>query len=217
MERHFKRVLSVFIVIMLAVTSVAFAERGEAVEGRKLFVTYCYLCHGLGGRGDGPLAGRIKVPPRDLAGSQSVKQRSDEELLGIIDGTKYHEVAPQMPRWGKILSEKQIRAVSSYVRFLSLSPNPLIGDPESGGVIYKHYCSACHGRDGNGDGILVKTFKIRPTDHTDAARMDQITNEQMIDIITNGKGSSSLMPAWKGILKEKEIEDVVGHIRLLAH
>lgn len=218
MKRHPMLILPFFIFFILSLNSAAVAERGESVEGRRLFTTYCYLCHGLTGRGDGPLAGKIRVPPRDLVGSGIVKQRSDAELYAIIDGTQFHDlVAPQMPRWGDVLTDRQIRALVSYVRFLSLSPNPLIGDPDAGEVSYRQYCSPCHGRMGTGDGVMRKILPIKPADHSNAAKMDEITNEQMIDIITNGKGKNSLMPAWKGILNETEIEDLVGYIRLLSH
>jgi mono/diheme cytochrome c family protein len=32
-------------------------------EGKALFQTYCMVCHGVAGRGDGPIAGKIPTPP----------------------------------------------------------------------------------------------------------------------------------------------------------
>jgi mono/diheme cytochrome c family protein len=39
------------------------ATPGTLVDGRALYQTYCVVCHGSEGRGDGPLAGKIPPPP----------------------------------------------------------------------------------------------------------------------------------------------------------
>ncbi|SDI69459.1 c-type cytochrome [Lutimaribacter saemankumensis] len=36
--------------------------------GAKTFASLCSTCHGAGGRGDGPIAGDLPVPPADLTG-----------------------------------------------------------------------------------------------------------------------------------------------------
>src|SRR5579864_7373685 len=39
------------------------AASGTLEEGKALFQTYCAVCHGDQGKGDGPLAGKIPTPP----------------------------------------------------------------------------------------------------------------------------------------------------------
>ena len=36
------------------------------VSGAQMFKEYCAVCHGPGGKGDGPAATELKVPPPDL-------------------------------------------------------------------------------------------------------------------------------------------------------
>jgi len=225
-----------FLLLSGFLTSNASAQHSKAFQGRKLFVTYCYLCHGLSGKGDGPLADKLKVPPADLTGSArggtdaeyakliacpyydkaGVGQRTDVELFGIIEGDKHGLVAKEMPKWGKVIPGPQIKALVAYVRFLNLSKNPLIGDAEQGEHLYQQYCTSCHGKKGKGDGIMMSIIPIKPTDHTNAEKMDKMTNEELVAIVANGD-PGSYMPAWKGILSETEIAAVVSYMRFLSH
>lgn len=206
-----------FLLLSGFLTSNALANNSKAFQGRKLFVTYCYLCHGMNGKGDGPLAGKLKVPPADLTDSNRVGKRTDADLFGIIQGGKHALVTDEMPKWGKVMPEPQIKSLVAYVRFLSHSKNPPLGDCSEGEEVYAQYCSSCHGKDGKGNGVLSKLIPIKPADHTNTEKMDKMTNDELIAIITDGKGKDSFMPGWKDILSKSDIENVVGYMRLMCH
>lgn len=38
----------------------------SAASGKQMFEAYCASCHGMGGKGGGPVASALKVPPADL-------------------------------------------------------------------------------------------------------------------------------------------------------
>jgi len=38
----------------------------SAASGEEMFNTYCAVCHGKGGKGDGPAASEFKIPPANL-------------------------------------------------------------------------------------------------------------------------------------------------------
>jgi mono/diheme cytochrome c family protein len=93
-------------------------------------------------------------------------------------------------------------------------------DKAEGKKLYITYCSGCHGESGKGDGPAAASLPVKPTNHTDGAAMNQIPDKFLVEIISKGGqavGKSSFMPAWGSQLKEKQIRDVIAHIRSLAN
>jgi len=198
------------------------AESPSSYDGRLLFTTYCMICHGQDGRGNGPLARKMKVEPADL--TVTVRARSDVALKAIISGRgrqlisgrdRHNLISDAMPEWKDILSDREIESLIAYLRFLSSSKHPLMGDPEVGRDLYSRYCTACHGKEGEGDGVMTALIDINPTDHSNPTQMNEISNLEMVRSIKNGKGN--YMPAWKEIISQTEIEALVSYIRLLSH
>ena len=110
-----------------------------AFEGRRLFVSYCQLCHGTGGKGDGPLAKAMNIRPADL--TTTVRSRSDTILTKIITGEgrqtitgrdRHNLLSDSMPEWKDVFSESQVDALIAYLRFLGSKKHDLMGDPEVG-------------------------------------------------------------------------------------
>ena len=88
-----------------------------------------------------------------------------------------------------------------------------------GKKLYTNYCSACHGDTGRGDGPSGRALPARPADHTNGAVMSQLNTKFLVEVITkggSGVGKSSFMPAWGGSFNEKQIRDIIAHIRGLA-
>ncbi len=82
-----------------------------------------------------------------------------------------------------------------------------------GAKIYAEKCALCHGPNGKGDGPGGAALNPKPRDHTDGKYMNTRTDEQLLEVIHNGKGN---MPAWKGILTEEQMKAVLKHVRSLA-
>src|ERR1700686_4181061 len=76
------------------------------VKGSDLFRNYCAVCHGLDGKGNGPLAPLLKAQPADLTvlGKKNGGQFPSERVRKTIAGDD--EVASHgsrtMPVWGPI-------------------------------------------------------------------------------------------------------------------
>lgn len=63
------------------------APSGSAVSAcPDVYRTRCASCHGVSGRGDGPLAASLNPPPRDFSKSTFGRYRSDEALRQVIVG-----------------------------------------------------------------------------------------------------------------------------------
>ena len=82
-----------------------------------------------------------------------------------------------------------------------------------GAKIYAEKCSVCHGAAGHGDGPGGAALNPKPRDHTNGAYMNTRTDDQLLEVIRNGKGN---MPAWKTVLSDEEIHAVLKHVRSLA-
>jgi mono/diheme cytochrome c family protein len=95
---------------LLAQTGAAVAQTVETTEsGDSLYRTYCSSCHGQEGRGDGPVAQFLKVPPANL--TQIAKRNNgvfpSERVHQIIDGRQVPKThgGSQMPIWGDAFSK----------------------------------------------------------------------------------------------------------------
>lgn len=55
-----------FVILVLVAALILFIPRGAAAEGRVAFADHCATCHGVGAKGDGPMAAVLSVPPPDL-------------------------------------------------------------------------------------------------------------------------------------------------------
>lgn len=211
---------------LLALTAVTApdvsASPPPAYEGRRLYVSYCQLCHGTDGKGDGPLAKAMHISPADL--TTTVRSRSDTILTKIITGEgrqtitgrdRHNLLSEAMPGWKEVFSESQVKALIAYLRFLGRTRHELMGDPEVGMQLYQKYCQVCHGVEGDGDGIMTSLMGIMPMDHTNPNETNSLDNQELVDSILDGKGR--YMPAWRGILSQSDVEALVSYIRLLSH
>lgn len=198
------------------------ADYSKSFEGYQVFNTYCFICHGEDGKGNGPLAKKIDTSPTDLTNDKIMEKLSDKQLKRIVEGSLPHGKAgtksskTNMPRWGVAISHVQIRSLVSYIRYMHRSKHKLPGNPVNGKKTYETYCIQCHGPYGEGDGVLTRVYPMEPIDHTDAKRMDKISNDKLHSLIANGGSGSSLMPGWKDILTAKDINDTISYIRLIA-
>jgi mono/diheme cytochrome c family protein len=93
-------------------------------------------------------------------------------------------------------------------------------EPVIGRADYLRYCSACHGDDGRGDGVVSGLMQPRPTDLTQLAKPHGGTfpTTQVIESIDGRKQpqahGSSEMPVWGEVLAgEKAMAQSDAHVR----
>ena len=100
---------------------------------------------------------------------------------------------------------------------------PFLGRAQSaaeGQKLYMTYCSSCHGDKGRGDGAAGKALPIKPADHTDGNLMNSFSDDFLMTIISKGGpavGKSSFMPAWGGVLKDNQLQDLLAYLRSIAN
>jgi mono/diheme cytochrome c family protein len=76
-------------------------------SGKEMFRAYCASCHGVEGKGNGPAAPSLKMPPSDL----TILSRKNAGTFptmrvrnSIKDGMSPEHGSKDMPVWGPILS-----------------------------------------------------------------------------------------------------------------
>ena len=214
--------LLLFFIIPMILPIQSFSNPPPAYEGRRLYVSYCQLCHGSEGKGDGALAKAMQINPADL--TTTVRSRSDTILNKIITGNgkqtitgrdRHNILSDAMPEWKDIFTDEQIKALIAYLRFLGSTKYKLMGDPKVGFYLYQQYCQVCHGVEGDGDGIMTRLMGIMPMDHTNRNETNALNNEDLAKSILDGKGK--FMPAWRDILSQSDVEALISYIRLLSH
>jgi mono/diheme cytochrome c family protein len=91
-----------------------------AFTGDTLYKTYCAMCHGTGGKGDGSFASSLRKRPPDL--TQLTKRNDgkfpEEKVTKTIDG---RDLGPEhargdMPVWGDAFSKTQEDSDQDSVR-----------------------------------------------------------------------------------------------------
>ena len=74
-----------------------------------------------------------------------------------------------------------------------------------GKELYESNCAACHGDDG--------TALLPGTPHFSRGERLEKTDAELMESIVSGL---KIMPPWAGIMSEKELEDCLAYLRLLA-
>ena len=90
---------------------------------------------------------------------------------------------------------------------------------QRGANIYAYYCSVCHGKTGEGDGINSFQLSTPPAKHADPAFMSTLSDEDIANVIKGGGtelGRSPLMPPWGRVLNNRDVVDLVTFIRTLS-
>ena len=91
------------------------AAQGRMARGQILYDEHCARCHGLTGKGDGPDAAKLIVPPANFHTARS-KAKTDFELLTSIS---YGIAFSPMHAWrGKVTDEELLELVR-YLRELA--------------------------------------------------------------------------------------------------
>jgi len=75
-------------------------------SGVDMYQTYCAVCHGKDGRGEGPAASALKVPPTDLT-LLAQKNGGKYPTMKVVTTIRGEEPLPahgskDMPIWGKL-------------------------------------------------------------------------------------------------------------------
>ncbi len=200
----------------------AWAPEPEAYEaltqrGGEVYAASCFVCHGGVGNGEGPWAPTLSTPARDFTDTSWMQTQSDgvfyTSILRGVPGTP-------MPSFAGRLSEKDIWAVTAYIR--GFSPEVELDQPQvdqvllsQGEEVFGAQCAGCHGEFGAGDGQAAKSFDTLPRALSDGDWLSGKSDRQLHNSIVEGIPGTS-MPSFYDELDNREVDSVVAYLRQLA-
>jgi mono/diheme cytochrome c family protein len=118
--------------LLLLLLAAIFSEPSYAqrFNGKNEYVNHCASCHGISGKGDGPVAKALSQPPTDLTKLSDANSGlfPSERLYEVIDGRRelWAHGTRDMPVWGlaarvsPALTRARIRAVVDYLSTLQV-------------------------------------------------------------------------------------------------
>lgn len=185
------------------------ADESPSSIGRQLFNSYCFLCHGPSGKGDGRLAKKMGITGSvaDLT-AEKYGSMGTKELAERIAG--YNREPSMMPAWKDTLDVKQINQIASYIHTLS-SQQAYI----NGKQVYYSTCAICHGANGKGGGAIAKQLDLvdRMPDLTEPKYV-QMSKSDLVKAIIEYRAKDNKIPIWESQLNAKSLNDVATYIRL---
>lgn len=176
-----------------ATGEVSLAEPAEKLSqtlqgGRRLYLESCVSCHDRGKPAEtGPV-----WDSRPLSYPRFNYDHRKPEVDAATSATPYrlHDVPPRLA-----------------------APNPALLRGER---VYQDNCAFCHAADGTGKNWIGAFLEPHPRNLTDPAFMSRIDRTHLRRVIRDGLPNTS-MPAWKTVLGEPEIEDLITYIDAAFH
>ena len=85
------------------------APRTDPTSGKMMYTSYCAPCHGADGRGNGPVASSLRIPPTDLTGLAKANHGKYPEthIVSVLRfGTELRSHgSADMPVWGTVFGK----------------------------------------------------------------------------------------------------------------
>ena len=102
--------------------------KAPVTDGRQMYVSYCASCHGMDGKGNGPVAESLKTPPTNLTqlSNQNHGKYPAHHVVAVLHGgtsPSAHGTA-LMPVWGPIfakIDKSSSPATASSAKLLRIS------------------------------------------------------------------------------------------------
>jgi mono/diheme cytochrome c family protein len=86
--------------------------------------------------------------------------------------------------------------------------------PEHGKALYRQYCAACHGSQGQGE--FHWQYRERGTPALDSSgHAWHHEDAQLVSMILDKPVPDSKMPAWRGVLSRDDALDIIAYIKSL--
>jgi cytochrome c oxidase cbb3-type subunit III len=160
----------------------------ELQQGRKLYLGSCISCHDRGKA----VEDNTHWDSRPLSYPRNNYDHRNPTVDASTSATPYrlHDIAPPLKR-------------------------PTAAQ-RRGEKLFQDNCAFCHAADGTGKNWIGAFLEPHPRNLTDPAFMSQIDRGYLKNAIREGVANTS-MPAWKSVLSDAQIDDVLAYVDAAFH
>ena len=208
----------------------------ESLTGRDSFDRYCASCHGMDGRGGGPVASALRNRPPDLT---TLARREGgfprERVFDFVEGTNRLSLthgSGDMPVWGRTFrglesSDARIKVrldnLVAYVESLQLPVDQAAPtratEPTSGAQLFRTHCASCHGENATGTGPISAQLRTAVPDLTTfSARNGGMFPAERVRQMIEGRGPAAhgdrSMPVWGDVFRRQTDADAAAAMRI---
>ncbi len=174
-------------------------------NGETIYARSCAFCHGRAGGGDGPEAGRLMVPPEDLAAVRAGRSYLYHQIVAGVPGSG-------MPYYA-VFDRGKLESLLDYLQrsFAISEPPPApvqAGDTAAATRVFANACAQCHGEDGRVSDF-GRTLKPAPPDLTRFG----LTPRRAMRVISQGYAGTVMQPFSS--LPEATRRGLVSHVLAL--
>lgn len=124
------RLLSWLVAAIFACAPCTKSLASEIDAGKELFLKYCASCHGVEGKGNGPVSRdlTVKVPDLTLLKSKNKGMYPTDRVMSSIDGSRVVRAHGdrKMPVWGEVFRREHEK--DKYTELTSLLKAKLIAE-----------------------------------------------------------------------------------------
>jgi cytochrome c oxidase cbb3-type subunit 3 len=181
----------------------------EQAEGKRLFMTSCVSCHDRGRENNDDIhweSRAVSYPRNQFSPGDNLDTKNNSTLAN-----KNSLAANDSP------SVDATTSATPYV--LHDRPPQLSGltaTEARGEKLFQQNCAFCHAADGTARNWIGSFMEPHPRDLTKSPVMDSMTRTRLRTVIHDGLTGTS-MPAWKSVLSEQQIEDVIAYVGRAFH
>jgi mono/diheme cytochrome c family protein len=190
----------------------------EAAFGGMAFKAHaCLGCHVI--EENGKIIGGPQSASLVAAG-----QRYDQDWLFRF-GQNPQDFTPHSGEFLADATEPQLRAVIGFLMVQGVkdfkyyapwtSPEFGMASVDRGKVLYKEYCSQCHGATGKGDGPAASGLDPKPAIHANIP-FEKVPIDYLYNVINHGgaaMGKSPNMPYWNLTIGQQGVADVIAYLK----
>jgi len=175
----------------------------QQAEGKRLFMTTCVSCHDRA-RVNNP---DVVWEPRPVSYPRNQYSPGDH-------------APPEMTASKGAASKSSLDAMTSASPYLLHDRVPVLAglsaSERRGEQLFQQNCAFCHAADGTARNWIGSFMQPHPRDLTSPKAMSGMTRTRLRTVIHEGLPGTS-MPAWKSVLSEQQVEDVIAYVGRAFH